>query len=516
MSTVNIGSFLARRALLEPDKVGLIAGEQRLTFAEMNRRADRLAAALSARGIERGDRVAVLLRNSIAYYDFYFGLAKLGAILTGINWRLARPEIRYILENCGAKLFAYDKEFESTAAGLQQELHELQGEIMVGGDQSSHALLYEELLAGNERGDPFQAAGGDDDALVLMYTSGTTGYPKGALLTHQQMFWCSATITHTLDHRQSDVNLLPLPMYHVGGISFVTTFVHLGSTVVLIREWDTIRALALIEQEGINHFMAVPTMLDGMLNCPDLDRYDLSSLRWVLASAAPVPAALISAYDRRGILVLQSYGLTETAGPATAIPKDRAIEKAGSAGLPFFHTEVRLVGLSGQDVAPGEVGEVWIRGEHVISGYWRNEAASRDAFSDGWFRSGDLAVQDAEGYITIVDRQKDVIISGGENIYPAELERFLYGHPKLAEVAVIGVPDDRWGEVVCVVAVLRAGTTLTLEELRDYCDGQIARFKMPRRLIVRDDPLPLNQTGKLIKSKLRRQVYEELEGQPDE
>lgn len=505
MPAVNIGAFLARRAYLEPNKVGLVCGDQRLTFGDLNRRANRTARALAANGIKRGDRIAVLLRNGIEYYDFYFGAAKLGAILTGINWRLARPEVRYVLENCGAKMFFYHTEFAASASGQANVLPELQEEFVVGMAEDYAVRNYHDFIS--EVSDAsLEVTGGDDDPLVLMYTSGTTGYPKGALLTHNQLFWCSTTITHTLDHRQTDINLLPLPMYHVGGISFVTTFVHLGSTVVLLPAWDTQRALALIEREQINHFMAVPAMLKGLLNFPELNQYNLRSLRWLLASAAPVPPELIRAYDERGILVLQSYGLTETAGPATVTPKDMAIKKIGSAGLPFFHTEVRLVGVNGEAVRPGEIGEIWIRGPHIISGYWRDEAATRAVIRDGWLCSGDLATQDEDGYITIVDRKKDMIISGGENIYPAELERFLYTHPKLAEVAVIGVQDEQWGEAVCAVVVLREGETLTLDELRAFCEGRIARYKMPRRLIIRKEPLPVNLTGKLLKGELRKQL----------
>lgn len=507
---INIGAILARRAYLQPDKVGLISGDQRLTFRDLNRRANQTARALAASGVKRGDRVAVLLRNCVEYYEFYFGVAKLGAILTGINWRLARPEVRYILENSGAKTLFYSEEFLESASGQRDEVPELQQEIMVGAAPKSTVRTYRDFLSGFS-GDDFEIIGGDDDPLVLMYSSGTTGQPKGALLTHNQLFWCSLTITHTLDHRQTDINLLPLPMYHVGGISFVTTYIHIGSTVVLIPVWDTNRALSLIEREKINHFMAVPAMLNGLLNAPEYDQYDLSSLRWLLASAAPVPADLIKAYHDRGILVLQSYGLTETAGPAIVTPKEMAIKKIGSAGLPFFHTEVRLAGFKGETVGVGEVGEILIRGPHVITGYWRNEAASRSAIRDGWFHSGDLATQDEDGYITIVDRKKDMIISGGENIYPAELERFLYKHPKLSEVAVIGVPDEKWGETVCAVVVLRKGETLTLDELRAFCDGQIARYKMPRKLIIRKDPLPVNPTGKLLKGELRRQLFEQRE-----
>ncbi len=507
---LNIGHFLARRAYLQPDKVGLIADDRRLTFHQMNGRANRLARAMVAQGIRPGDRVAVLLRNCIEYYDIYYGLARIGAVMCGINWRLARPEVTFILADSGARLFIFDQEFAGHLSAIETEVATLEDVIVVGPTSAGLKLRYDDLVADCSEAE-LAPIGGDDDPLILMYTSGTTGRPKGALLTHRQMFWCSATVIYTLDHRHEDINLLPLPMYHIGGMSFVTIYVHLGATVVLLREWDTARVLALVEQEGINHFMAVPTMLDSILNHPDLERYDLRSLRWLLASAAPVPARLIQAYEARGIVVLQSYGMTETAGPATVTPGDQAIARAGSAGLPFFHTEIRLVDPEGQDVPAGQVGEIWIRGDHLIRGYWQNETATQAAFVDGWFRSGDLARRDAAGYLYIVDRMKDMIISGGENVYPAELEKFLYAHPRLAEVAVIGLPDATWGEIVCAVVVLREGETITLSELQAYCDGHIARFKIPRRLVVLDTALPRNPTGKLLKPLLREQVQAQLE-----
>jgi acyl-CoA synthetase (AMP-forming)/AMP-acid ligase II len=504
---LNIGDFLARRALLEPNKVGLISLDKRYTFNELNRRANRLARALSANGIGQGDRVAILLRNGVEYYDFCFGVARLGAILTAVNWRLTHLEVNFILDDCGAKLFFYDEEFGEAASGQNNNLPELEETIVVGSSGTNDVRTYEDFFSGINDS-PFIAVGGDDDPLMLMYTSGTSGRPKGALLSHNHLFWCSSTVTHTLDHRQSDVNFLPLPLYHIGGICYVTIFVHLGSTAILIPAWDTHQALSLIAQEKINHFMAVPTMLDGILNYPDLDQYDLSSLRWLLACAAPVPPDLIRSFFDRGILVLQSYGLTETAGPATVTPKDMAIEKIGTAGLPFFHTEVRVVGTNDEDVRPGDVGEVWIRGPHVISSYWRNETATRNAMVNDWFRSGDLATKDEDGYLTIVDRKQDMIISGGENIYPAELERFLYSHPKLEQIAVIGMADEKWGETVCAVIVLHEGESLTLDELQSYCDGQISRYKIPRRLIIRKEALPRNPTGKLLKGELRCQIQE--------
>jgi len=325
------------------------------------------------------------------------------------------------------------------------------------------------------------------------------------------MFWSSATIVYTMDYRRDDVTLLPMPMYHIGGMAFVTVCAHLGATAVVLPAWDAGAVLRQVAAEGINHFMAVPTMLAGLLNHPDYPAARLDSLRWLLASAAPVPPDLIRAFAARGITVLQSYGLTETAGPASLLNADRALEKAGSAGLPFFHTDLRLVDERGEEVPQGEVGEIWIRGPHVISGYWQNPAANAAAFVNGWFRSGDIGRRDADGYLYVVDRKNDMIISGGENIYPAEIENVLFAHPALAEVAVIGLPDPTWGETVCAVIVPRDATQPpSLDDLRSFCEGKLAPFKLPRRLIVRGQPLPRSPTGKLLKSRLRDLLQQAL------
>ncbi len=502
---LNIGQFLSRRAVLDPDKVGVIAGDQRLTYHALNARANQAAHALAARGVGRGDRVAVLLRNGLEYHALYFGLAKLGAVLCGINWRLAPSEVAYIVENCGARLLIYDAEF---ADGVARVRERLPPDVLVAGAAAGPAeRRLDEILGAAPEHEP-AIAGEPDDPLVLMYTSGTTGRPKGAVLTHQQMFWTSATIVYTLDHRRDDVNLLPLPLYHVGGLSFITAFAHLGSTVVMIRAWDAAHVLELIGRERIHHFMAVPSMLNELHNLPGLAQADLSSLRWLLVAAAPVPPGLIHAFAECGIVVQQSYGMTETGGPATVVGREHAIAKAGSAGLPFFHTEVRVVDEGGAEAAPGEVGEIWVRGPHVISSYWQDPAATAAAFVDGWLRSGDLAYRDADGYLYIVGRRTDMIISGGENVYPAEVENVLNNHPKLMEVAVVGVPDPTWGETVCAVAVVRPGEALDLDELRSFCEGKLARYKLPRKLIVSAQPLPRNATGKLLKSALRRWLEE--------
>jgi acyl-CoA synthetase (AMP-forming)/AMP-acid ligase II len=507
-AAVNIGQFLARRALLEPSHLGLVAGEARLTYAQLNGRANKLANAALALGLRRGDRVALLLRNSVEYYDAYFGLAKLGILLCGINWRLAAPEVAYILANSGARLLIYGQEFADTVAQAQRPAG-LEHLVIAGEPDGLAQQTYAVLTSNSSDAEP-EAQAGSDDPLVLMYTSGTTGRPKGAVLTHQQMFWSSATVVFTMDLRQGDVMLLPIPLYHIGGLCFITVLVHRGASGVLLPAWDAGEALRLVEAEGVNHFMGVPTMLGAMLEHPNFASTDRRSLRWLLASAAPVPPDLIRAYAASGVTLLQSFGLTETAGPATVLSGEMALAKVGSAGLPYFHTQVKVVDEVGGEVPPGELGEIWIRGPHVIAGYWQNPAANAAAFVDGWFRSGDIGRRDAEGYLYVVDRKKDMIISGGENIYPAEIENVLFAHPALAEVAVIGLPDPVWGETVCAVVVPRdAAAPPALEDLRAFCEGKLARFKLPRRLIVRRQPLPRNPTGKLLKSRLRDLLQQE-------
>jgi len=499
---LNLGQFLTRRALLSATQPALIDGDVRHSFANLNARANRLAHAVATAGVRRGERVAVLLRNSVEYYDLYFGLAKLGIVLCGINWRLAPPEVAHILADSGARLLVFGEEFAPTVAQIERS-SALERLIVVGSATAPADTTYADFVAAGDVSEP-PSAGGDDDPLLLMYTSGTTGRPKGAVLTHAQMFWSSATIVYTMDLRLGDVMLLSMPMYHIGGMAFVTVLVHRGGAGVLLPAYDAAEVLRLVASERITHFMAVPTMLNALLNHPDFAAADRSSLRWILASAAPVPPELVQAYSRVGLTVVQSYGLTETAGPATVLSVEMAQLKAGSAGLPYFHTELRVVDPAGQDVPPGELGEIWIRGPHVISGYWQNRAATAAAFVEGWFLSGDIGWRDSDGYLYIVDRKKDMIISGGENIYPAEVENVLYTHPAVAEVAVIGVPDPTWGETVCAIVVPRVpGHPPALDELRAYCDGRLARYKLPRRLIVRDEPLPRTPTGKLLKSHLR-------------
>lgn len=493
---INIGRFLATRARLDGGRPALIAGDRRLTFAELDSEACRAANFLRDHGIGPGDRVAVLLRNGVDYVALYYAAAKLGAILCGINWRLAAPEVEFILGDGEPKLLIHDAEFAPTIEALRRRgfpVYNAGAE-----DRGSYRAL---LLAASDSC-PADAAD-PDAALILVYTSGTTGRPKGAVLTHRQMFWASATMAASHDYKRGDVNLVPTPLFHVGGLSFATLFVHMGATLLLPRAWEPESVLRLIAAERVNHFFCVPAMLRSLLDHPDFGAADLASLRWILCGGAPVSAYLIAAFGRRGIPVQQTYGATETAGPATLVDLDHVAAKPGSAGLPYFHTDLRVVDKSGRELPAGETGEVQIRAPHVFAGYWRNAEATEAAFAGDWLKTGDLARRDGDGYLYIVDRAKDVIISGGENVYPAEIEAVLREHRGISEVAVVGVPDADWGEVPCAVIVPAPGQTFTIDDIQKFCAGRLARYKLPRHIELRTAPLPRNATGKLLKQAIR-------------
>jgi len=499
----NIGLFLAKRARLEPDKPGLIFEGRTFTYHQYNQRANQAAHAFAALGVRKGDRVGVLSMNHPAFLETYFGLAKIGAIMTTVNFRLAPPEMAYICQNSGMRALVYGAEFAQAVEAFKSKV-EIQDYILIGGETPSWARDYEAFIADQSVEEPGIAAEGDDP-LVIMYTSGTTGRPKGAVLTHNNLFYAASSVIMNLDFRITDRVLVVMPLYHIGALIYSTINVYRGCTTVLMKAFDPAAMLETIQREKVTTFMAVPTMLQFILQLPSLDQYDLSSVRWLLGGAAPVPVPLIQAYAQRGIAIQNVYGLTESTGPGTVIGPEKAIEKAGSAGLPFFHVDLRVVDDQGNDVQAGEIGEVLLWGPHIMQEYWQNPEATAETVVDGWLHTGDLARVDEDGYIYIVDRKKDMISSGGENIYPVEVENVLYGHPKVLQVAVIGVPDETWGEVPCTIVRLKEGQMATAEEIIKFCEGKLARFKIPKSVVFVKEPLPVSPTGKVLKYVLREQ-----------
>lgn len=509
----NIGLFLKKRADICPQREAFVEFERarRFTFAEVNTRCNRVANGLLAAGIQPGDRVATLHKNSIEFIETYFAVAKIGAVMVPVNWRLVAGEIAYILEDSGARALVYDSDFDAAVTPLAGGEH--------GGNSIEHWLRcandageaprfardYDDFTAAQETTEPPVGAW-DDDNLFIMYTSGTTGHPKGAVHSHDGMLWSQLTSMSTSDMRGDDRWLLALPMFHVGCLNPTSLLVHRGATGVIMRDLDIGAMFKCIEQEKVSIFMAVPALMQFMLMAPEREQTDLSSVRWIATGAAPVPVSLLHDYEKLGIRIFQAYGLTESCGPGTLLLHEDAEAKVGSCGKPQMHTEVKIVDGKGNTIPRGseEAGELLLAGRHLMKEYWNKPEATAETLKDGWLYTGDICTWDDDGFITICDRKKDMIISGGENIYPAELENVLAACPEVQEAAVIGVASEKWGETPLAIIVPAPGTEPTAESLKAYCKENLAGYKVPQ-LYELVDALPRNPSGKLLKPQLREQ-----------
>lgn len=503
----NVGLFLYKRALLNPDLEAVIDHEsgRRFSFRDLNTRANRVANALTRGGIAQGDRVALLLMNGVEFVESFFALAKIGAVVVPVNWRLTAQELSFILKDAGAETLIYGHDFSEVVTELHDRgraATDIDRWIEVGQAErrAPFADDYDTMLADSSDEEPTIGAR-DDDLLFIMYTSGTTGLPKGAMHTHATVLWATFTIKATADIRFADRYTIALPLFHVGALTPVIGNIHGGITSVLLRQFDPSAMWRIFAEERITTSLAVPAMLNFMLQVPGREQYDHSALRWIMSGASPVPVALMERYRDLGIEIHQVYGLTECCGPGCLISPDQAMQRIGSTGKAFFHTDVRVVDSEGRDVAPGEPGEVIIRAPHNMVGYWNNPRATADAIRDGWLHTGDVALIDEDGFVTIHDRLKDMLISGGENVYPAEIENVILQHDMVADVAVIGLPSPRWGESAFAVVVPK-DASLTERDILAHCEGKLARFKQPRGAAFVTE-IPRNPTGKPLKRILR-------------
>jgi fatty-acyl-CoA synthase len=491
MRNEGIGSWPARRARKTPHRTALVHGERSLSYADLHERTTRLAHALRAAGVRRGDRVAYLGPNHPAYLETLFATGMLGAVFVPLNTRLAAPEIAYQLQDSGARALLH----ASSCAGLVPAAVPVTVEI---------GPTYESLLAGAAT-EPIDETVSPDELCLIMYTSGTTGRPKGAMLTHANLTWNAVNVLVDHDLTADERALVSAPLFHTAGLNMLTLPVLLkGGTCVLVESFDPAATLALIERHRITFMFGVPTMFDLVARQPGWARADLSSLRLLTCGGAPVPAALIDTYQRRGLTFLQGYGMTEAAPGTLFLDAEHAVSKAGSAGVPHFFSDVRVLGPGGLPVPAGELGEVVVRGPHVGPGYWGLPEETAAAIRDGWFHSGDAARVDADGYVTIADRIKDMYISGGENVYPAEVEDALLALPGVAECAVIGVPDERWGETGRAFVVPAPDAAATPQELLAALGGRLARYKIPKSVVLVEH-LPRTASGKILKRRLREE-----------
>ena len=507
-TAINIGNLLARRAHINAKMEALydVAAERRYTYAELNAETNKAAQLLSRVGVKKGDRVGLLLMNSAEYLTAFFATAKLGAVIVPLNWRLVADELEFILKDSGTTVLVFGGEFAATAADLQSRgaKTDVGSWLYVGApaDKPDFALDYVVETAKEQPIEPPVTASGDD-LLYIMYTSGTTGLPKGVMHSHNTQYWALATMCTTADLAQGDRYINPMPMFHVGALTPALGSIFMGCTQVLMRSYDPNKVWELIDSERINNGLLVPVMLQFMLLVHDPAKHKHDSIRWLLTGAAPVPVSLIEAYDKLGIEISQVYGLTETCGPACVTMPADALEKAGSTGKSFFLSDVKIVRPDGTECAPNESGEVLVRGGHIMLGYWNRPDATADALKDGWLHTGDGGIMDEEGYVYIQDRIKDMIISGGENVYPAEIEGVIMSHPGVADAAVIGIPSERWGESPLAIVVKR-DADLTEADVLAHCEGKLARFKQPvaARFL---DAIPRNPSGKALKKDLRVQ-----------
>ncbi len=502
MQNQGLGSWIHRRRIKSRGKVAIVSAGTELTYDEFDRNINALAHAFVENGIARGDRVAYLGENHPAFLEVFFAATQIGAIFVPLNTRLAAPELQYALEDSGASILVHAEALTDLANRSVVGIDKLR--LLTADGPGSAAS---DSLASFRSDDTefIDAPVREDDPAIILYTSGTTGHPKGAVLLHRNLIWNSFNAIVDLDVTSSEKTLLIGPMFHVAALGMGAFPAMLkGATLILETAFDPARVLELIESLGVTMMSGVPTTFQLLSEHPNFASTDLSSVRTFTCGGSAIPMRVIDAFEERGLSFTMAYGMTETAPGATNLPALYSREKAGSAGLPHFFTDVRVVNEDGTDAPQGSIGEILIRGKNVIKEYWNRPEASRDSFIDGeWFRSGDMGYFDEEGFLFIADRLKDMIISGGENIYPAEIEQMIIELEHISGVALIGVPDEKWGEVPWAIVTVFPGTTTSLDEVRAHVDGRIARYKMPKNLIIVDD-FPRTGSGKIRKADLRK------------
>jgi fatty-acyl-CoA synthase len=495
---INLSSFIVYHARRTPERCALKYRGREISYSAFDTRIRKTAGWLASRGVKPGDVVAVLMKNSAAFLDIAFATSHIGAVFLPINFRLSSDEVAYIVENSGARILIADDELAGNAGGPAPVVlidEATQSDATRLAPDAAPATLYHVQ---------------PDDLMRLMYTSGTTDRPKGVMLTYDNIYWKSADQTIALGLSRDTRLLVVGPLYHVGALDLpgIAVLWH-GGMLCIHRNFDAEETIAAIASERLTGAWFAPVMTSSILALPQRDRYDVSSLQWAIGGGEKTPESRIRAFSDYFIngRYIDAYGLTETCGGDTFMEAGFEIDKIGSTGRAIAHVEIEIRDDAGHPVATGETGEICLRGPKITKGYWKDPDKTAAAFFGDWFRSGDVGYLDADGFLYLTDRKKDIIISGGENIASSEVERVIYELPQVSEVAVVGVPDARWGERPVAVIALAGGATLDLAALTDHCRARLASFKVPKQLILRDS-LPRNPSGKVLKRVLRA----ELEG----
>lgn len=505
-----IGDDLGRRALYSPDRLAIVdmgkSPALRLTFDEMNRRADGLARWLRDHaGVALGDRVAIIANDGVEHLDSFYACGKLGAVHTPLNWRCHWRELQELVERTTPKAILFSSAFTGVVADIRAAMAEPPTHLVhLDGRGLNGSVAFDEIVAQHDGEAVTCESVNEDSTACILFTGGTTGQPKGALISRRQIAWNTLnTVIHDL--QQDDVYLNVFPLFHAGGLfCYLASQITMGGTTILVPRFDPDQTLELIDREGVTIFAAVPTMYQMLTESPRWAEASLSSLRFCTSGGAPLPLPLIETYLReKSVRFKQGFGMTEFGPGVFALDAEDADRKAGSIGRPNFFVDARIVDDEGLDVGPDVVGELLLKGPSMCSGYLTGKDDTATVGDrDGWLHTGDLMRRDAEGYFFVVGRTKDMFISGGENVYPAEIERILYRHDAIKDCAVIGVPDAQWGEVGKVYVVLKQGEVATEVELRDFLYERLARFKVPRSVVLVDE-LPLTDMGKVSKETLR-------------
>jgi len=507
--------MINRASFYHAGRTAVVFGDRRLTFAQVNKRSNQLTRGLMKMGNKKGDRVAILLPNCPEYIETDFALIKGGFVRLPINPRLAPREYTYMINNAEANTLVFAEEFISDIKNIKDQLEKTTKFIMVGKSKAGFAFSYEDILNAENSEDVIVDVE-DDDPYQILYTSGTTGLPKGAVTSFRSRLSTLATVLiDEMKASPKDVMLSVAPLAHGGGTKILPHYVR-GAKNVLLPKYSPETFCEAVEKEKVTTTWLVPTMITMLLEYKDLQKFDLSSLKTIVYAAAPMPeATLRRALDTFGNIFVQVYGLSEAPNPDLLLPKEdhvaQGIEKQmrrlQSAGREPFGVFVRVVDEKGNDVVPGQMGEIIVAGDNIMTGYWKNRGATEETIRDGWLYTGDMATVDEEGYVYIVDRRKDMIISGGFNVYPREIEEVLYQHPAVREAAVVGVPDERWGESVKAVVACRSGKKVTEEELIAFCQDKLAAYKKPRSVdFVKE--LPKSANGKILKREVRQKYWE--------
>ncbi len=500
----NLAHTLLRRAELNPEREALEFEGRIFTYKEFDQRVRKAASVLKKKGVCRGDRVGFLGLNQPSFLETIFAANMIGAIFVPLNFRLTAEELGYIINDAGIHTLVADQMLQPVADGAKAALccrHFMTVDHDADGWDNFDALI----TAADPATDMVPMV--KDDICLIMYTSGTTGMPKGAMLTHGNIFWSNYNGQIGFGGSRDDIILTVAPLFHIGGLNVLTlqNFA-VGSKLILMRTFDPEAVLDTIQEKKVSHMFGAPAMFQFMMQHPKFATTSFESADTFVCGAAPPPESLLTTYDERGVDFCQGYGLTETSPFGTFLTPEWSLSKLGSAGQAPMHTYVQIVDDNNKPLPANERGEICIMGANVMKGYWNRPDATAEAIDDeGWFHSGDVGYLDDDGFLFICDRLKDMVISGGENVYPAEVESVLFKHDAIAEVAVIGLPDEKWGEAVTAIAALHDGKTLTIEELRAFAESQLAKYKLPLRLHIVDE-LPRNPAGKVLKFKLKEDL----------